>query len=110
NDHAERDPRDWTLKGSADGKEWTTLDTRSGESFAEPFQTMVYHLDASAVAEYRHFRIEFTKYGSGGILQLADRQFSTGDSDPPHERARQDRGLQRSADGQELPTLETRSG
>ena len=27
NDHAERDPRDWTLKGSNDGSSWTTLDT-----------------------------------------------------------------------------------
>ena len=39
NDHDERDPKDWTLKGSADGKEWKTLDTRSGESFSERFQT-----------------------------------------------------------------------
>src|SRR5690606_8107375 len=52
NDHAERDPRDWTLKGSADGKEWTTLDTRTGETFGERFQTKIYDLDAGAVAEY----------------------------------------------------------
>ncbi|WP_217507870.1 hypothetical protein, partial [Streptomyces lunaelactis] len=30
NDHAERDPRDWSLKGSADGKEWKVLDSRGG--------------------------------------------------------------------------------
>ncbi|WP_181383846.1 GH92 family glycosyl hydrolase [Streptomyces sp. NWU339] len=83
NDHAERDPRDWTLKGSADGEDWKTLDTRSGESFPERFQTKIYALEASAVAEYRHFRIEFTKNQSGGILQLADVQFSTGDSEAP---------------------------
>ncbi|GAA4014073.1 hypothetical protein GCM10022232_65780 [Streptomyces plumbiresistens] len=35
NDFAERDPRDWTLQGSTDGKEWKSLDTRSGESFEE---------------------------------------------------------------------------
>ncbi len=34
NDAAERDPRDWTLKGSNDGTTWTTLDTRSGEDFS----------------------------------------------------------------------------
>ncbi|WP_081241269.1 GH92 family glycosyl hydrolase [Streptomyces viridosporus] len=83
NDHAERDPRDWTLKGSADGKEWKTLDTRSGESFAERFQTKTYDLDASAVAAHRHFRIEFTKNHGGDIIQLADVQFSTGDSEGP---------------------------
>ncbi|CAM5683118.1 GH92 family glycosyl hydrolase [Streptomyces violaceorubidus] len=29
NDLEERDPKDWTLKGSADGEDWKTLDTRS---------------------------------------------------------------------------------
>ncbi|MFD6325121.1 GH92 family glycosyl hydrolase [Streptomyces sp. NPDC058442] len=83
NDHAERDPRDWTLKGSADGENWKTLDTRSGETFAERFQTKVYDLDASAVAGYRHFRLEITKNGGADALQLADVQFSTGGTEEP---------------------------
>ncbi|MEU9350904.1 GH92 family glycosyl hydrolase [Streptomyces griseoloalbus] len=83
NDHAERDPQDWTLKGSTDGTDWKTLDTRSGETFPERFQTKLYDIDAAAVAEYRHFRLEITKNGSGGILQLADVHFSTGDSETP---------------------------
>ena len=41
---AERDPRDWTLQGSHDGTDWTTLDTRSGQDFAERFQTKEYAL------------------------------------------------------------------
>ncbi|MGW2821034.1 GH92 family glycosyl hydrolase [Streptomyces sp. NPDC001443] len=78
NDYAERDPRDWTLKGSADGTQWTTLDTRSGESFAERFQTKSYDL-AEPAAGYRHFRLEVTRNnGASGIVQLADVQFSTG--------------------------------
>jgi predicted alpha-1,2-mannosidase len=82
NDFAERDPRDWTLKGSTDGTTWTTLDTRSGESFAERFQTRTY--DIAEPAEYRHFRLEVTRNnGASGILQLADVQFSTGGSDGP---------------------------
>lgn len=84
NDFAERDPRDWTLKGSTDGKEWKTLDTRSGETFAERFQTKSYDLPADAVAEYRHFRLDITaNNGASGIVQLADVQFSTGASDGP---------------------------
>ncbi|MCZ9347997.1 discoidin domain-containing protein, partial [Streptomyces sp. TRM76130] len=59
NDHAERDPVDWTLQGSADGERWTTLDTRSGESFSERFQTRTY--DLAEKAEYQHFRLEFTR-------------------------------------------------
>lgn len=84
NDAAERDPRDWTLKGSTDGKDWKTLDTRTGESFAERFQTKPYDIPADAVAEYRHFRLEITKNnGASGILQLADLQLSTGENEGP---------------------------
>ncbi|MFG2551201.1 GH92 family glycosyl hydrolase [Streptomyces sp. NPDC048581] len=76
NDHDERNPRDWTLQGSTDGSNWTTLDTRTGESFAEPFQTKTY--DIAEPAEYRHFRLEISKNNGGDILQLADVQFSKG--------------------------------
>ncbi|MDG9717518.1 GH92 family glycosyl hydrolase [Streptomyces sp. DH24] len=81
NDHAERDPVDWTLKGSADGEDWKTLDTRSGASFSERFQTKTY--DVAEPAEYRHFRLDITKNNGGDILQLADVQFSTGGGDGP---------------------------
>ncbi|MEV7073203.1 GH92 family glycosyl hydrolase [Streptomyces sp. NPDC093990] len=84
NDFAERDPRDWTLKGSTDGKDWKTLDTRAGETFAERFQTKPYDIPADAVAEYRHFRLEITRNnGASGILQLADLQLSTGENEGP---------------------------
>ncbi|EFF93684.1 alpha-1,2-mannosidase [Streptomyces sp. e14] len=80
NDYAERDPRDWTLQASADGKDWKDVDARTGESFAERFQTKTY--DLAQPAEYQHFRLEVTKNnGASGILQLADVQFSTGDGD-----------------------------
>ncbi|MFC3574746.1 GH92 family glycosyl hydrolase [Streptomyces yaanensis] len=81
NDVAERDPADWTLQGSTDGKDWKTLDTRTGESFDERFQTHTY--DLAEPAEYAHFRIDFTKNHGAGILQLADVQFSTGRSTEP---------------------------
>ena len=35
NDAPERDPRDWELQGSADGQSWTTLDTRTDQSFGD---------------------------------------------------------------------------
>ncbi|MFF4210260.1 GH92 family glycosyl hydrolase [Streptomyces sp. NPDC001796] len=81
NDHAERDPADWTLQGSTDGKDWKTLDTRTGESFDQRFQTKSY--DLAEPAEYAHFRLDITRNHSGGILQLADVQFSTGSSTDP---------------------------
>ena len=82
NDHPERDPRDWTLKGSADGENWQTLDTRSGETFGEPFTTKTY--DLAEAAEFQHFRLEFTKNnGAADALQLGDVQFSTGEAEDP---------------------------
>ncbi|CAL2071191.1 Alpha-1,2-mannosidase [Streptomyces murinus] len=82
NDDAERDPRDWKLLGSSDGKDWKTLDTRAGETFSERFQTKSY--DLQQAAEYQHFRLEVTKNnGAPDILQLADVQFSTGGSGGP---------------------------
>ncbi|WP_316742887.1 GH92 family glycosyl hydrolase [Streptomyces sp. MK7] len=78
NDYAERDPKDWTLKASTDGKDWKTVDSRSGESFAQRFQTKTY--DLAEPAEYQHFRLDVTRNnGASNILQLADVQFSTGD-------------------------------
>jgi hypothetical protein len=35
NDHRERDPRDWRLRGLMDGSAWFTLDARVGQSFPE---------------------------------------------------------------------------
>lgn len=106
NDHAERDPRDWTLKGSADGKEWKTLDTRSGESFAERFQTKSY--DLAEPAEYQHFRLDVTaNNGASDLLQLADVQLSTGGGEgpvPPDMRSLVDRGPSGS------PTAKARAG
>ncbi|MEU3981120.1 GH92 family glycosyl hydrolase [Streptomyces sp. NPDC026672] len=82
NDAAERDPKDWTLQGSADGKDWKTVDTRSGETFPQRFQTRSY--DLAEPAEYQHFRLDITRNnGASGIVQLADVQFSTGGGDTP---------------------------
>ncbi|MER6163517.1 GH92 family glycosyl hydrolase [Streptomyces violaceorubidus] len=81
NDADERDPADWTLKGSADGKTWQTLDTRSGESFGERFQTKTYEL--AEPAEYRHFRLEITRNHGADILQLADLHLATAAGETP---------------------------
>ncbi|MCX5203539.1 GH92 family glycosyl hydrolase [Streptomyces sp. NBC_00237] len=93
NDHAERDPKDWELQGSADGKAWTTLDTRKGETFASRFQTKTY--DVTNDTAYQHYRLNITANGGAPILQLADVQFSNGDTSTPTPedmRSQVDRG------------------
>ncbi|MET9952072.1 GH92 family glycosyl hydrolase [Streptomyces sp. NPDC006339] len=98
NDAAERDPRDWVLKGSADGKEWTVLDTRAGESFAKRFETRTYDIPGASgggATPYAHYRLEITKNAGAGLTQLADVQFSNGDTSQPvpeEMRSHTDRG------------------
>ncbi|WP_399931298.1 GH92 family glycosyl hydrolase [Streptomyces kanamyceticus] len=82
NDHAPRDPRDWTLKGSADGKEWKVLDERKGEAFDGRHKTKKY--DFANATAYRHYRLDVTaNNGAPDIVQLADVQLSVGGSEAP---------------------------
>ncbi|WP_240799270.1 GH92 family glycosyl hydrolase [Streptomyces sp. A0958] len=93
-DHDERDPRDWTLQGSEDGESWTDLDTRTGQTFSERFQTKSY--DFTADRAYQHFRLDITRNnGATDATQLADVQFSDGDTSAPAPadmRSQVDRG------------------
>ncbi|MEK8143735.1 hypothetical protein NKH18_22125 [Streptomyces sp. M10(2022)] len=43
-DAPDRDPAAWTLRGSADGHLWRTLDIRSGQSFAERHRSRTYRI------------------------------------------------------------------
>ncbi|MEU7245176.1 GH92 family glycosyl hydrolase [Streptomyces sparsogenes] len=93
NDAPGRDPADWTLKGSADGSDWTTLDTRERQSFASRHQTREFGFDNATA--YRHYRLEITRNAGDDITQLAEVQFATADTAPPapaEMRTQVDRG------------------
>jgi len=81
NDAPERDPRDWEIQGSNDGESWTTIDSRSGQSWEQRFQTREFEI-ASPQA-FSHYRIDISANQSGGILQLAEWQMSDGSEPPP---------------------------
>ncbi|WP_232323612.1 GH92 family glycosyl hydrolase [Catenuloplanes japonicus] len=74
NDVPERDPRDWTLQGSADGVTWTDLDTRTGQTFADRGVTNVYAL--SSPGAYAYYRLSVTANGGAPIVQLAELQLA----------------------------------
>lgn len=69
-DASERDPKDWNLEASLDGTEWTTLDTRTGESFSERFQTKRYEF--SSTIPYRYYRVNVTANHGGGAFQMIE--------------------------------------
>lgn len=70
NDFAARDPKDWNLQGSDDGKTWTTLDTRTGQSFTARFQTKSYSFTNST--PYLYYRLNITANNGADAIQLSE--------------------------------------
>ncbi|MCO8271665.1 GH92 family glycosyl hydrolase [Actinoplanes sp. TRM 88003] len=82
NDAPGRDPRDFTVQGSADGSQWTDLDTRTGQSFAGRFATNTYTFTNTTA--YAFYRLNVTANSGDTIVQLADWDISDGtDTRPP---------------------------
>lgn len=69
NDEPDRDPLGWTLSGSNDGTNWTTVDTRSNQDFQNRYQTNTYTF--SNTTAYKYYRFDFSN-NSGSLLQVAE--------------------------------------
>jgi predicted alpha-1,2-mannosidase len=76
NDSPGRDPSDWTLQGSQDGQSWTTLDTRTGEHFADRFQTREFSFSNSQA--YKYYRLDIGANAGDASTQLSEVQLSSG--------------------------------
>ena len=72
NDVPQRDPAAWMLQGSNDGSTWTTVDTESGQSFANRQQTNTYTV--ASPAPYRFYRLYITANNGGSSygIQLSE--------------------------------------
>ncbi|MFC7490408.1 MULTISPECIES: GH92 family glycosyl hydrolase [unclassified Knoellia] len=75
NDAPGRDPRDWTLQGSANGTSWTPLDTRANQGFPNRFQTRQYSFTNTTA--YRFYRLNITANAGDDGTQLAEWMLST---------------------------------
>lgn len=72
NDAETRDPRNWTLKASNDGTNWTTLDSRTNQDFPSRFQTRKFTFtNPEPDTGFMFYRLGMTN-NSGDILQLAE--------------------------------------
>ncbi|GAA0588196.1 GH92 family glycosyl hydrolase [Paractinoplanes ferrugineus] len=89
NDAPERDPQDWTLQGSTDGANWTTVDSRAGQTFADPFTTNTY--EVAAPGSWSVYRLTVTAHPSGNLTQLADLELAGADTTPPQQGPAQSR-------------------
>lgn len=66
-----RDPKDWQFQGSQDGSTWTTLDSRSGQTFAYTYQQLPY--DIGNTTAYRYYRINVTaNNGDATFLHIGE--------------------------------------
>jgi hypothetical protein len=71
NDVPGRDPKNWQFQGSQDGSTWTTLDTQSGQTFADRFQQNTY--DIGNTTAYRYYRLNITlNNGDPSGVQLSE--------------------------------------
>ena len=67
-----RDPRDWQLQASDDGKSWTTLDTRAGEVFPGRNRTKRYRVANSAAHQIYRLNMTANQGGATDGLQLGE--------------------------------------
>jgi glucose/arabinose dehydrogenase len=81
NDTPGRDPKDWTLQGSADGQTWSDVDRRTGQAFAERFQTRQFEITTPQTYEY--WRLNITANAGEPLIQLADLRLFTGSTVTP---------------------------
>ena len=81
NDFDGRDPRDWTLQGSADNQTWTDVDRRTGQDFPERFQ--IRRFDVTTPGSYRYYRLNITANSGEPLIQLADVRLFTGSTEEP---------------------------
>lgn len=70
NDAPERDMKDWTFDGSNDGTTWTTLDTRTGETFSGRNMTVRYELTNKTA--YSHYRIKVLANNGSNLIQVSE--------------------------------------
>ncbi len=72
NDYADRDPKNWNLQASNDGKTWTTLNTQTNQTFASRFLTKTYSFTNTAA--YTIYRLNVTANNGAGAIQIAEWQ------------------------------------
>ena len=61
-------PSAWTLQGSVNGKEWATLDRRTGQKFQWAHQTRVFSVRTPG--DYRHYRLVMDATGDVAEVEL----------------------------------------
>jgi hypothetical protein len=70
NDAPDRDPKEFNLQGSNDGTTWTTIDTRSNETFLGRNFTRTFNL--ATEADYSYYRLNITSLSGANLIQVSE--------------------------------------
>jgi hypothetical protein len=68
-----RMPTDWNLEGSVDGKKWTKIDSRSGQTQWEKDSAVTFHIQTPA--GYSYYRFIFQKGGHKRLIRINEIHF-----------------------------------
>jgi hypothetical protein len=79
-DLPQRDPATWLFQGSNDNTTWTTLDSRTGQTFANRGQTQQYSISNTSFYRYYRLYISGVAGGSGNGIRLAQLSFGVSNS------------------------------
>ena len=69
-DAPERDPQEWKLYGSADGKTYTEIDSQSGVTFSARHDTKTFTM--AQQVKYAYYKLEITKTIGASPVQIAE--------------------------------------
>ena len=75
------DPEDWVVQGSSDGSTWTTLDTRTGQTFADRLQTQDFQI--ADPRSFSYYRIMVTGDSGTPATTLSEIQLMVAQRLPP---------------------------
>ncbi|MCO7138179.1 GH92 family glycosyl hydrolase, partial [[Clostridium] leptum] len=85
NDSPERDPKDWVLKGSNDGQTYEVIDTQSGVTFNNRYQTKQFEIENETA--YQYYRLEITaNKGNNSMTQFSDIAFGSNEGEDTEEK------------------------
>ena len=79
NDVPDRDPLSWTIQASNNGISWTTLDSRTNQSWASRNLAKTFTLNNTVA--YTYYRMNITAVTSGNIVQLSELTYGAATSD-----------------------------
>jgi len=74
NDEPTRDPKNWTIQGSNNGTSWTTLSTKTNQTWSARNQTKTYTFTNTTA--YKYYKWNITANSGASIIQSSELKFS----------------------------------